>query len=55
MIWRYNPLKRELHFYDIERNQILAFQGSFLDQLAKERAWMNTSHDALKKLPISTR
>ncbi len=51
MLFRYNPLKRQLHFYDMENNRIIAFD---LDLLAAV-GWRNCDHENLKRLPISTK
>jgi hypothetical protein len=51
--WRYNPIKRELQLFT-SPTQAIAFQESFLKELEKV-GWRNCHHEALIKLPISTR
>jgi hypothetical protein len=51
--WRYNPVKRQLQIW-ISPVQCLAFGADVLAALTAQ-GWRNCHHEALIKLPISTR
>jgi hypothetical protein len=52
--WRYNPIKRQLQIWT-SPVEALVFEESLLKAISAMGLWRNCHHEALLKLPISTR